>query len=252
VRLHYTDEGQGVTPLVFIHGWCSNLQDWEPQAQCFSADHRVIRYDRRGHGSSDAPAVGYDPAGHARDLGELFAHLRIKDAVLVAHAGGGPTALAFATMQPDAVRALVLIEANLYTAQDQFERTQPLMKALRESSSTEIFKQVYRRFLHPACDAALVARVAEDAAATSPRVIRAELEGLVVDTVSMARAITQPVLWISAVPRPGRTDGAGVGQVFGNVRYGQVVGATHFPQLEVPAQVNAMLAEFIKSIPPAA
>jgi len=236
-------------PLVFIHGWCSNLRDWEPQAQFFSASHRVIRYDRRGHGGSDAPAAGYTPESHARDLGEILAHLEVKEAVLVAHAGGSPTAMALAAARPALVRALALVEANLYTPEEQRQRTAPRMGALREADSTQVFMMVYRRFLHPRCDAALAELVVGTAAKTPARVMVAELEGLVVDTASMARAIRQPVLWIAAVPRVGFTDGAGVAGVFPDVRYGQVFGAAHFPQLEVPGQVNAMLADFIESQP---
>ena len=249
VRLEYRDEGQGVTPLVFIHGWCSNLRDWEPQAQFLGANHRVIRYDRRGHGGSDAPAAGYTPEGHARDLGQLLAHLEVEEAVLVAHAGGAPTAMALAAGKPALVRALALVEANLYTPDDQRQRTTLLMGALREADSTQVFMMAYRRFLHPRCDASLAARVVGEAARTPARVMVAELEGLVVDTGSMARAIQQPVLWIAAVPRVGFTDGAGVARVFPDVRYGQVFGAAHFPQLEVPGQVSAMLAHFIESEP---
>jgi pimeloyl-ACP methyl ester carboxylesterase len=36
------------------------------------------------------------------------------------------------------------------------------------------------------------------------------------------------------------------------VKYGQVVGAAHFPQLEVPDQVNAMLERFLRQAFPRA
>ena len=231
---------------MFIHGWCSRQADWAPQAAYFSGRHRVLRYDRRGHGASDAPQTGYTPDAHARDLGELLDHRGLESVILIAHAGGGPSALALAGMQPGRVRAVALVEANLYTAEDQLRRTSPLMEALRQAATTEIFMQAYRRFLHSRCEAKLASRVVSDAASTPARVIVAELEGLVVDTFSLARAITQPVLWIASVPRPGCTDSEGIARAFSDVRYGQVIGAAHFPQLEVPDQVNAMLAQFVE------
>lgn len=253
VTLRYRHEGRGGQCLVFVHGWCSREADWAPQAVRFSGRHRVLRYDRRGHGASDAPLAGYSPDAHARDLAQLLDHLDLRNVILIAHAGGAPTALALAAKRPGLVRAVALVEANLYTAEDQLRRTGPLMEALRQAGSIDVFRQAYRCFLHSRCDESLVARVVGDAAATPVRVIVAELEGLVVDTFQLARAVTQPVLWIASVLRPGCTDSKGVAEAFPDVRYGQVVGAAHFPQLEVPDQVNAMLAHFVEAelAPPA-
>ena len=245
-RLCYRVTGDGAPAMLLVHGWCSSSRHWKPQADHFASTHRVINYDRRGHGRSDAPAARYTTTQHVRDLAELVAHLKLEELVLVAHAGGGPTALTFAARNPDAVRAVVLMEGNLNTPQEQRERTAPLMLALQGATHAEVFAQVYARFLHPANDPRLIARTVREAGATPVHVIRAELEGLVVDTQQMAREVTQPVLWISAVPKPGQTDSAGVARCFSNAKFGQVVGAAHFPQLEVPDQVNAMLERFLR------
>src|SRR5262245_13527393 len=54
-RIYYEVEGAGDPALVFVHGWCSNLRHWDPQAEHFSRRHRVLRVDRRGYGRSPAP-----------------------------------------------------------------------------------------------------------------------------------------------------------------------------------------------------
>lgn len=247
-RLRYEDTGQGDDVLLFVHGWCSRLEHWAPQAEYFASRCRVVRYDRRGHGESGATTGGYSPDQHAKDLGELVGQLGIARAVVVAHAGGGPTVLRFAARFPERVVALALLEANLYTADSQLQRTTPLMQAMRKPDYLTVFKAAYARFFSAASEPEMVARVVDEAARTPAPVILAELEGLVVDTVHWAREVTQPVLWIAAVPRAGETDGAGVAKVFAQPSYGQVVGAAHYPQMEVPDQVNAMLARFIRII----
>lgn len=244
-QLRYEDTGHGDTVLLFVHGWCSRLEHWEPQFRHFSSRCRVVRYDRRGHGESSQTRSGYDPDQHAQDLKELADYLGIARAAVVAHAGGGPTALRYAALFPERVVALALVEANLYTADSQLQRTTPLMQAMKTPDYLAVFKAAYARFFSPASDPETVARVVDEAGRTPASVILAELEGLVVDTLNWAREVTQPVLWIAAVPRTGETDAAGVAKVFPKPSYGQVVGAAHFPQVEVPDQVNAMLARFI-------
>jgi pimeloyl-ACP methyl ester carboxylesterase len=91
-------------------------------------------------------------------------------------------------------------------------------------------------------------RVVRAAATTPDFVALGELHGLGLDTEAIARALSQPVLWISAAPQAEQTDGAGVAKHFKKVDYGQTVGAGHFPQLEVPDQINAMMARFISQL----
>ena len=233
--------------MIFVHGWCSRLEHWSPQADYFAKDYRILRYDRRGHGESSRPADGYNPERHSQDLDELCANTGMPPAVVIAHAGGGPTTLRFAARYPGRVEAVVLVEANLYTADDQRQRTTPLMQAMKTPGYLDVFKPAYSRFFAPGSDAQMVERSVNEAAQTPASVILAELEGLVVDTWQLAREVTQPVLWISAVPRAGETDAAGIGKAFANAAYGQVVGSAHFPQLEVPDQVNAMLRRFLQA-----
>jgi pimeloyl-ACP methyl ester carboxylesterase len=120
------------------------------------------------------------------------------------------------------------------------------MQAMKAADHLALFKSAYARFFAAGNDPLLVKSTVEEAARTPVQVILAELEGLVVDTVVWAREVSQPVLWISAAPRAGETDAAGVARVFAQPAYGQVVGAAHFPQLEVPDQVNAMLERFLR------
>ncbi|MET0430366.1 MAG: alpha/beta hydrolase [Microvirga sp.] len=88
-NLFYKDWGQG-QPIVFSHGWPLSGDAWDAQMQFFgSKGFRVIAHDRRGHGRSDQTWDGNSMDRYAADLGELIAHLNLKDAVLVGHSTGG-------------------------------------------------------------------------------------------------------------------------------------------------------------------
>ena len=75
-ELHYKVEGhdRGNPDLIFIHGWCSNLNHWEEQASYFQDSHRILRMDRRGMGQSTTPGSGHTPQQHAADIAALARH----------------------------------------------------------------------------------------------------------------------------------------------------------------------------------
>jgi pimeloyl-ACP methyl ester carboxylesterase len=103
-RLRYRDAGSG-TPVIFIHGWTLDLDQWDLQAAALAADFRVIRFDRRGYGlSAGSPSIAADCV----DLLALYEHLELGSAALVAMSQGVRVALHFATRSPQRVSCVVL------------------------------------------------------------------------------------------------------------------------------------------------
>jgi non-heme chloroperoxidase len=88
-QLYYKDWGTG--PFVtFSHGWPLTSDAWEAQMfHLASNGFRCIAHDRRGHGRSSQPWNGNDMDTYADDMAELFAHLDVKDAMLIGHSTGG-------------------------------------------------------------------------------------------------------------------------------------------------------------------
>src|SRR5687768_11864137 len=113
-RLHHTVEGDGPQALAFAHGWCSKSEHWEAQAERFRATHRVVRWDRRGMGRSPADRPAASPAVHADDLVAILDHAGIERATIIGHAGGGPTAVAFAANHADRAEGLVMVDTRLH------------------------------------------------------------------------------------------------------------------------------------------
>lgn len=73
-------------------------------------------YDMRGHGRSEIPESGYAVVDHVADLRALLAAWELDEPVhLVGNSFGGVVALAFASLFPDKVASLVLIEAHFAT-----------------------------------------------------------------------------------------------------------------------------------------
>jgi 3-oxoadipate enol-lactonase len=108
-RLHWCEEGDPHgAPVVFAHGLGTRLELWDAVVGAFPAGFRLIRYDLRGHGLSDAPPAPWSMGALVRDAERLLDHLGLRDCVLIGHSLGGMLAQGLAVKRLDLVRGLVL------------------------------------------------------------------------------------------------------------------------------------------------
>lgn len=85
------DEGQPV--LIFSNSLGTNLHMWDEQAEVFSRNFRVLRYDKRGHGSSDVPPGPYSIERLGRDVVNLMDVLGVEKAIYCGLSIGGMTGM---------------------------------------------------------------------------------------------------------------------------------------------------------------
>ena len=95
VTLSYTDEGDGV-PVVLVAGFLAAATSWHFTTRALvDAGYRVVAFDRRNHGGSEAPAHGQRLARHGKDLHELLDALGIDEAFLVGGSMGASSIWAY-------------------------------------------------------------------------------------------------------------------------------------------------------------
>ncbi len=111
-ELYYMDVGEG-QPVVLIHGWPLSHRMWESQINALvDAGFRCIAYDRRGFGDSGKPSGGYDYDTFASDLNDLILALDLNDVVLVGFSmGGGEVARYIGTYGTERVVKAALLGA---------------------------------------------------------------------------------------------------------------------------------------------
>ncbi len=114
IATFYEEAGQG-PPVVLIHGHTLDLRLWDAQvAPLVDGGYRVVRYDVRGHGQSEAPASSYTYQNYSLDLRDLLDHLKVDvPAHLVALSMGGGIALQFALDHPQRIASLVLVDSTV-------------------------------------------------------------------------------------------------------------------------------------------
>ena len=94
LQLHVREWGRADAPsILFIHGWSQNHLCWARQCQSALADRfRLVAFDLRGHGMSDAPPEQErytDGRLWAGDIAAIIEQLRLDQTVLVGWSYGG-------------------------------------------------------------------------------------------------------------------------------------------------------------------
>jgi 3-oxoadipate enol-lactonase len=109
VVLHYDPGGNTERPpLVFSNSLGTDFRIWDAVAERLSGRYRIVRYDKRGHGLSEAPPPPYALTDHVGDLVALLDHLGIEKTVVVGLSVGGLIAQGLAALHPERIAALVL------------------------------------------------------------------------------------------------------------------------------------------------
>lgn len=108
-RLTYALSGpESAPPLVLSNSLGTDRGLWAGQIDAFSRRHRVLAYDTRGHGASDAPSGDYSLDRLGRDVVSLMDGAGIAQADVAGVSIGGITALWLGIHAPGRVRRLVL------------------------------------------------------------------------------------------------------------------------------------------------
>lgn len=112
IKLAYYDwPGEG-GPLVCIPSITGHKGTFSALAAELLPRYRVIALDLRGRGDSDKPEAGYGFAYHARDIIAVADALNLKQFVLVGHSFGATASVYTASLHPDRVKALVLLDGG--------------------------------------------------------------------------------------------------------------------------------------------
>jgi pimeloyl-ACP methyl ester carboxylesterase len=129
VRLHFLDWGAPSRPpragasgvesptVVLIHGIAQTGHTWAPVARRLHGSRQVVALDLRGHGLSDSPTHGYEPASLAADVDAVIDASAGADEppdriVLVGHGFGAMVATWAAASLGDRCVGLVLVDGG--------------------------------------------------------------------------------------------------------------------------------------------
>jgi pimeloyl-ACP methyl ester carboxylesterase len=112
LRLHYRDYAgpRGKPPILCIPGLTRNARDFEPVAERFAGDWRLICVDLRGRGESQAASepAQYNPVTYSGDLEALLLALKIKRFIAFGTSLGGLLTMVLAANKPGRIVGALL------------------------------------------------------------------------------------------------------------------------------------------------
>src|SRR3974377_1397793 len=110
----YLDWGtKGQRPILFLHGGALTAHTWDLCCLALRDDYHCMALDQRGHGDSDwAPDADYSISAQREDVRGFAEAVGLDQFVLVGMSLGAINGLAYAIAYPEALSALVLIDAG--------------------------------------------------------------------------------------------------------------------------------------------
>ncbi|WP_267225745.1 3-oxoadipate enol-lactonase [Dyella silvae] len=159
-RIAYRLDGADDKPvLVLSNSIATTLHMWDGQIAALTQHFRVLRYDARGHGNSDAPAGAYSMDRLGRDVIELLDALGIERAHFLGLSLGGLIGQWLGIHAPDRIDLLILSNTSAHLGPvSEFDariaamQTSPDMDAVAQAFLANWFPARMLETKHPAIE----------------------------------------------------------------------------------------------------
>ena len=251
--IHYADTGPQEAPaIVFSNSLGTDFRIWDAVTDRLESRYRILRYDKRGHGLSDAPPAPYAMSDHVGDVAALLERLNVSGAAIVGLSVGGMIAQGLAAARPDLVRAVVLCDTGhrIGTVESWNDR----IEAVRKHGISGISGQILERWF----SAAYRSDENPDLAAYRNMLERMPVEGYVgtaaairdTDFTESTGQLKVPALCVVG-DEDGATTPALVEELAGLIdgaRFEIIPRAGHLPCIEQPVRLAGLIGDFLAEL----
>jgi pimeloyl-ACP methyl ester carboxylesterase len=269
-RVVYRIAGSG-PPVVLVHGMLNSSSHWQSVALDLACEHTVIAPDLIGHGDSAAPRGDYSLGAHAASIRDLLSALGVERATLVGHSLGGGVAMQFFYQFPGRVERLVLISSGgLGHEVSPMLRTAALpgmASALSLAAHPRLLAALWetgsrlrRAGVRQGAYAQAVARALRPLERPQAREAFLQTLRAVIDVRGQRVSATDRLYLLESMPTMivwGERDntiplehGRRAHEAVPHSRFRTLPRAAHFPHLETPEELAAVLREFLAETEP--
>jgi pimeloyl-ACP methyl ester carboxylesterase len=132
IKLAYHEWPGARATLLCIPSITGHKGTFAALASRLSPRYRVIALDLRGRCDSDKPADGYGFAYHARDILAAADALHLDRCILIGHSFGATASVYTASLHPDRVKALILLDGGADPQAETLQAMYPTIKRLNK------------------------------------------------------------------------------------------------------------------------
>jgi 3-oxoadipate enol-lactonase len=252
IGINYQIDGSAGPWLVLSNSLATDLSMWDTQARELSGAFRVLRYDQRGHGKTDAPAGRYTFDLLIEDALALMDALRIDTASFCGLSMGGATALGFAQRHPDRIERAIVADSGCASTPQSAQQWEERIALAQQGGMEQLVEPTVARWFPP------------DVVAKNPPyldLVRAMIRttpvnGFIGCAAALADhdfrsgvAVTKPpVLFLAGEKDAGGTVATamkGLHEALPGSRYVELRGAGHISNLDDPAGFTRALRDFL-------
>lgn len=254
IQIHYELSGPADAPVVMLsNSLGTRLEMWDPQIGALTERYRVLRYDSRGHGRSEAPPGPYTIALLADDAVALLDALGIERVHFCGLSKGGMVGQALGARHGDRLRSLTLCATaahlpNLDLWNQRIEQSaREGMAALVDGTTERWFTAAYR-----AKPQSEVERVRTMILSTPPQGYGACCAAIRdMDLRETARTIRTPTLMVAGADDPATTVEVmrALHERIPGARLVEIPQAAHLLNIEQAERFNEILLGFLDAQP---
>ncbi|MEO1273694.1 MAG: alpha/beta hydrolase, partial [Myxococcota bacterium] len=208
-----------------------------------------IVLDQRGHGRSDAPEGEYALETCAGDAAALLHHLGQTQVVVIGHSFGGAVGMYLMEREDIAVKGLVSVDSPLILSEAMAQGLNLVCEAFEGTDGMAFFRQFMDPIVGydhaPERHAALL----EELCTVPAHVIGALIKRVMMFDGRPVLAARSEVPLLHIDTGIGLCDLEVLAELRSDAWLGAVVGTGHYPHLESPTQVVAMVAHFLERHP---
>jgi len=250
IDINYQIDGPSGAPwIVFSNSLATSTAMWDEQAAALKNSYRVLRYDQRGHGGTDAPAGRYPFDTLLADALALLDGLGIKRTHFAGLSMGGATALGLAERHPERFDRIIVCDSPCQSTPQSSQQWEERIVLAQKQGMQALVEPTIGRWFPP-----------ETVAKNPPHLdkVRAMIRATPVngfigcaaaladhDYASAVAGVRHRVLFLVGekdAPAPAmrklheRLDGS---------RYVELPGAGHISNMDRPAEFNRAIADFL-------
>ena len=245
MELHFEVSGSGAVPLVCLHGWACNGDQFIELSQHLAKDFRIFRLDLPGHGRT--PLDGFLPGfeSYAELIVDFALRHKLERPVLLGHSMGGVLALMAAASGRLQPRAVISLDGFLPPTGETLAGQHLIRSWLNEPDFRERLGNLLRKvFFLPSERDARCAAILQTMCSAPDAVLRflpEQIGGLHPDQIRSR--LTAPALFVGSVAP--LFDAKKAAAAIPDLQLEQLSDAGHFLHIFAADRVAALVRSFV-------
>ena len=243
------DGAQGAPWLIFSNSLATNLSMWDDQARAFSGRFRVLRYDQRGHGKTEAPEGRYPFATLLADAIALMDALEIARAHFCGLSLGGATALGLTEQHPNRIVSTIVCDSPCASTPASAKQWEERIAVAKTGGMAAIAEPTLQRWFPPPVYAAKPPGVAK----VREMVLSTPVNGFIGCCAALGdhnfrssvASVSRPVLFLVGEKDPPNAAMREMHKELTGSQFVEIAGAGHISNIEQPEAFTRALEKFL-------